>query len=268
MLTAALEYAGLGWPVLPIVPRGKVPLTEHGLKDASTDPEVIGEWWSRWPDANIAVRTDELVIVDCDGLRGKRTFGTFIGSIGFESSPYAWTGGGGMHVWYRRDGLPIRNRAGWIDHVDIRSEGGYCIVPPSIHSSGADYYWEHGPDERPVPPLPALLRDALTQPNVTVCAIRPLSTLRVARSIGDKYVAVAFDGELDKVRAAPVGQRNATLVSASFSLGQLVAARKLEPDMVAGALLNAATVAGLPQTEALRTIDSGMRAGIDRPRVR
>jgi len=55
--SAALDYAALGWPVLPIAPRGKIPLTAHGLKDASTDREVIGEWWSRWPTANVGVAT-------------------------------------------------------------------------------------------------------------------------------------------------------------------------------------------------------------------
>ncbi|MGH7487948.1 MAG: bifunctional DNA primase/polymerase, partial [bacterium] len=57
LATAALEYAARGWPVLPIRPRAKLPLTEHGLHDATTDPELITQWWERWPDANIGIRT-------------------------------------------------------------------------------------------------------------------------------------------------------------------------------------------------------------------
>jgi len=272
MISAALEYAALGWPVLPIVPRGKIPLTAHGLKDATTSTATIESWWEQWPDANIAVRTDDHVVIDCDGFAGKHTFGLFIGSVGFASSPYAWTGGGGLHVWYSRGDTQIRNRAGWLEHVDIRSEGGYVIVPPSVHANGRDYYWEYSPAEKPVPPLPELLRDALTSCSdsaVTVSNMLEKITIRTSGArTGSKYATVALDGETDKVRAAPVGQRNATLVAAAFSLGQLVAVGKLEPGQVAGALLGAATSAGLPATEAARTIASGMRGGAERPRSR
>ena len=42
----AIDYALLrGWPVFPCKPANKQPLTEHGVKDASTDPDVIRAWW-------------------------------------------------------------------------------------------------------------------------------------------------------------------------------------------------------------------------------
>jgi hypothetical protein len=93
--------------------------------------------------------------------------------------------------------------------------------------------------------------------------------LRIARSIGDAYARTALEGELDKVRSAAVGTRNHTLCAAAFSLGQLVAAgTTLERDHVIGALLDAARAAGLDETEARRTIASGMRAGFEHPRRR
>jgi hypothetical protein len=73
---APLEYAGRGVPVLPL--RGKLPRIPaahrpgdplhgqcngargrhgHGVHDASTDLEQIGDWWDRWPRANIGLRT-------------------------------------------------------------------------------------------------------------------------------------------------------------------------------------------------------------------
>ena len=70
LLAAALDYAQRGLPVLPCHSPtqngcscqqpdcssvGKHPRTAHGLKDASTDPELIKEWWRRWPTANVAV---------------------------------------------------------------------------------------------------------------------------------------------------------------------------------------------------------------------
>ena len=57
---AALGYAGRGWPVLPIEPRGKAPLgrlVPHGVLDATTDPARIRAWWRARPDANVGIAT-------------------------------------------------------------------------------------------------------------------------------------------------------------------------------------------------------------------
>ena len=69
-LNAALGYAAQGLYVFPIKPRGKTPLTNHGFKDASTDPEQIRAWWTRWPDANIGITTGKASgfwVLDLDG---------------------------------------------------------------------------------------------------------------------------------------------------------------------------------------------------------
>ena len=38
---AALKYAMLGYAVFPCQPGGKKPITEHGLRDAYTDPVFL-----------------------------------------------------------------------------------------------------------------------------------------------------------------------------------------------------------------------------------
>jgi hypothetical protein len=78
-LTAALHYATLlDWPVFPVhwitaeggcscgkpcTRPAKHPLTPGGLKDATTDTDRITEWWSRWPDANPAIRCDGFDVI-------------------------------------------------------------------------------------------------------------------------------------------------------------------------------------------------------------
>src|SRR5947209_2626755 len=72
LLGNALAYAARGWYVLPVhTPgaqgcscgqdcggsAGKHPRTLHGHKDASRQPDQIWQWWHRWPDANIGIRT-------------------------------------------------------------------------------------------------------------------------------------------------------------------------------------------------------------------
>jgi hypothetical protein len=70
LAAAAAIYMNRGWPVFPVVPRGKTPLTQHGLKDATTDPHLVSDWWRRWPDANIGYPTGERVVLDVDGPEG------------------------------------------------------------------------------------------------------------------------------------------------------------------------------------------------------
>ena len=76
-----------------------------------------------------------------------------------------------------------------------------------------------------------------------------------------------FGERSDRVRSAPVGQRNHTLNSAAYSLGQLVAAGALDQDRAVEALTAAAESAGLEPAEIAATIDSGLTAGARRPRV-
>jgi len=67
MLRAALWYAELGYPVFPCAAGRKAPLTEHGLLEATTNAAQITAWWTQHPDANLAIRTDGLVVIDIDG---------------------------------------------------------------------------------------------------------------------------------------------------------------------------------------------------------
>lgn len=263
----ARGYAeGLGWPVFPVVARGKVPLTPHGLNDATIDIDVIARWWARWPNANIGIATGPPgpTVIDADGPVGKHSWSTFIGGTGWETSPWSCTGGGGWHVYFRGD-HDVNNRAGWLRKVDVRGVGGYVVAPPSIHASGSAYSWCAGPDERALQPLPEMLRDAITSRGPVHRHDKAVSR---PKGDGTSYAQAALAGEIDKVRHAPVGTRNHTLCSAAFSLGQLVGTGTLDRDVVVQSLFDVGCAAGLTEVEVLRTTASGLRAGLENPRTR
>ena len=67
LLQAAINYAELGYPVFPCAPRRKEPLTKNGCHDATTDISQIEAWWQQHPDANVAIATAGLVVIDVDG---------------------------------------------------------------------------------------------------------------------------------------------------------------------------------------------------------
>lgn len=152
---AAMEYSRMGYAVLPLMPRGKTPLTRTGLKEASADPAVVRGWWERWPDANIGLATgmiNSLLVIDLDvdddrGINGFESLRAWQREHG--RLPDTWlsiTGRGGYHMFYHCTERH-RNRVGVIEGVDIRAEGGYVVAPPSVHPNGNTYVWEQSPDD-------------------------------------------------------------------------------------------------------------------------
>jgi hypothetical protein len=156
MYDAAIEYAKKGFAVFPLKYRDKVPLTRNGCKDATTDAAQIKAWWQQHPNANIGLATGtvshNVFVIDLDidedrGIDGYHSLTDWQREHGdFPETWTAITGRGGYHMYFRGDGK-IKNRAGIIDGVDIRGNGGYVVAPPSIHKNGRRYEWEYSPDE-------------------------------------------------------------------------------------------------------------------------
>lgn len=156
MLNAALHYAELGFAVFPLKPHDKTPLTHHGCKDASNDPQQIKRWWKREPESNIGLATgsisNNICVVDIDideekGIDGSDTLSEWERENGeLPETCIAITGRGGYHYYFRIT-EPIKNRANILEGIDFRGDGGYVVAPPSIHSNGNEYEWEYSIDE-------------------------------------------------------------------------------------------------------------------------
>jgi putative DNA primase/helicase len=125
---------------------GKHPIPPNGLKDATTELDQLHAWNERYPDANWAVRTGSesgVWVADYDGdagREGRRAPEAEIG--GLDEPAQIKTGGGGLHDLYLwpEDGESIRNSAGDVaPGVDVRGEGGYVLLPGSLHRSGNRY---------------------------------------------------------------------------------------------------------------------------------
>ncbi len=173
MIKAALSYAAQMMPVFPLAPRGKLPAISkdhggRGLYDATTDVLTIERWWRQFPDANIGVPTGERVgffVVDIDPRHGGEDS---LAALEREHGPlpdtvHALTGGGGWHILFKHV-AGIRNNAGRLGAgIDVRGDGGYVAMPPSVHASGRIYAWsvDHHPDEMPIADPPAWLIERL-----------------------------------------------------------------------------------------------------------
>lgn len=148
LLDAALTYASWGWPVLPLVPGGKVPATAHGVHDATTDPGAIRAWWAAQPAANVGIaagRASGLVVADIDPRNGGDTsWARWLSEHGAgPDGPIALTAGGGEHHLYQY--VPDLRSCKLADGVDLLSDGRYFVASPSV-VGGREYVWEASSD--------------------------------------------------------------------------------------------------------------------------
>ena len=167
LMKCALAYAAKGWQVFPLHTirdgecscgntncdsPGKHPMTKKGLKNATADETQINEWWSKWPEANIGIRTGKesgLFVLDLDykddpekdGIRSMAKL-SGMSDHAIPQTPKVQTGSGGEHHYFKMPGSDLRNTAGKIAAgIDTRANGGYVVAPPSLHVSGMEYKW-------------------------------------------------------------------------------------------------------------------------------
>lgn len=126
----------------------KHPMTQNGFKDATTDENQINEWWTKYPQANIGIRTgqaSDLFVLDIDERNGgMESFENLIIQVpGLLNLEPVITGGNGLHYYFSlQKGWPTEKCVNGIKGfhgIDFKGEGGYVVAPPSIHQSSNPY---------------------------------------------------------------------------------------------------------------------------------
>jgi hypothetical protein len=162
LLRAALGYSEhLNWPVIPLhsiqngvctcgnkncQSPGKHPLLRNWREEATIDRDKIISFWHRWPGANIGVPTgikSNIFVLDIDPKHdGHESLEGLIKRNGrLPDTVEQITGSKGAHYFFRFC-KGIKNKVGVAPGIDIRGDGGYVVVAPSIHISGGRYQWE------------------------------------------------------------------------------------------------------------------------------
>ena len=146
---------------------GKHPRTRHGCSDATSDRAIITDWWSQWPNANVAIACEPLVAIDADLKRGGlQSLQRLRERLGAYRTARALTGGGGTHdLFLAPAGAAIRSRSNAFGEqfpgIDIKARGGYIIAPPSLHASGRRYEWDILPTPFSLAELPGAWLQAI-----------------------------------------------------------------------------------------------------------
>lgn len=275
LLNAALDYAAReGWKVLPCLPRSKEPATAHGFYDATSEPETLRHHWGRCPHLNIAIATGAASgfwVLDVDGPEGKASLAGLEAEQGPLPATRTSITRSGYHLLFAYSG-PLSSSAGRVaPQIDVRADGGYVLVAPSVHPTGHIYAWID-PSYEIVTAPDWLIRLAQRKITPGEGSDAPSPGPSTSRRNDGRYGRVALDAELARLRETAPGGRNDALNRAAFSLYQLIGGGEIDQRGIDELLIDACRSNGLVKDDGLtavkRTIRSGASAGRQHPRRR
>lgn len=163
----AAEYVDSGWSVLPVRPEEKRPYMTNWLQYTKTRaPKAMVEaWFNNLSGAGVGVVTGKIsnmVVLDVEhdcpypieNLLKK-----------YPTQMIAKSGGGGYHLFYQypTNQPRVSNRVRIFEGADLRADGGFIVLPPTMHPSGNRYTWVK---RGPLGAFPVALLELQAQPRV------------------------------------------------------------------------------------------------------
>jgi len=190
----ALELATRGWLIFPqhTMVKGELDKSEcscgkrgcsHQAKhprikkwqdNATCDAATITEWWTKWPNANIGLKTGKssgLMVLDLDGEKGVASLRKLEEKFGPLLVTLTSITGRGKHFYFTHPGHLIKHSQEACAEIlgpglEIKADGkADCITaPPSVHVNGHVYKWVDA--NTPIVAAPNWLLDLLTVEDV------------------------------------------------------------------------------------------------------
>lgn len=163
----AAEYVDSGWSVLPVRPEEKRPYMTNWLQYTKTraPKAMVDSWFTNLAGAGVGVvtgRISNMVVLDVEHDCPypieellKR----------YPTQMIARSGGGGYHLFYLypTNQTRVANRVRIFEGADLRADGGFIVLPPTMHPSGNRYEWVK---RGPLGAFPAALLELQAQPRV------------------------------------------------------------------------------------------------------
>jgi len=143
LLKMALLYQKQGFSVIPIRDNKKPYIKWEKYQTERASSNQIKKWWKQWPDANIGIVTGKVSgvdVVDVDSEKGRDALNEYLPDA--LVTPISKTPKGYHYFFKHRPGLANGVRV--IADCDLRTTGGYVIVPPSMNDQGNAYAWLPG----------------------------------------------------------------------------------------------------------------------------
>jgi Bifunctional DNA primase/polymerase, N-terminal/Protein of unknown function (DUF3987) len=294
----ALAYAKIGLLVFPCsaerkkhkpsdrLPFGKAekrPLIGSWSKQASKDEHQIAEWWTRNPEALVALpcKQNGLLVLDADRHTAEQDGVAAFAALcegrdePMPAHPVVVTDYQGEHHIFRMPEEPIGNRVigGGIETRGYRhdNDGGYVIAAGSRMPDGRGWARLKGTlslrDALPLPPgwLVELCRPPKPQTSTT-----PATTQKPPGEAEEAYAMSALDrAATELARMKPSTGRDNKLMSVAGTMGRMMSAGWIGQATVEGRLFDACRANGLVDetgdAEILDKIKRGIEATTNNP---
>jgi Bifunctional DNA primase/polymerase, N-terminal len=247
LLNGALDLAAY-MPVFPCInaagtENDKKPLPAHGFKDATTDPDLVRQWWTRWPNALIGIPTgDKFVVLDIDCAKHGEA-AQWYGRANLPRTRTHVTRSGGQHLLFQPNDAVRCTTSKLCRGVDTRGRGGYVIWWPAC---GLEVL--HG---EALEPVPDWIIKALEPPITTMQRrVRKVRTSTQARRL--------IEGIIRTIARAREGERNRLAFWGGCRFAEMVSQSIISRDDAIDIATEAAIRAGLPYREARRTAESAL----------
>jgi putative DNA primase/helicase len=254
-----------GWKLFPVRRDTKQPFAGFKWREhATNNVQQLEQWATQYLDCNWAMATGQasgVFIVDLDGPDGN----AWAKAIDL---PYSLTvsTGKGFHVYFLiPSGASVKNSAGKVaPGVDIRGDGGYVVIPPSIHSSGKPYEYLNAVSPVVAPDWLIQLVIAPEQPS----APQPPQEARPPATDAEKAFGVNIMKKACAEFAAIIpgeGKRNAGAVKLAYTVAGVVAAGWIEHNVAQAAIGEVTELYRSQDSSAVNTLNSGWSDGLLKP---
>ena len=162
-----LRLAARGFRLFPVAVRGKRPLIERWPERATCHLDSARAWLQEHAGCNWGLAcgvASGVFVLDVDGVEGAEAIREITEPHGDDwTETLSVKTARGMHYYFKYPEREIRNSASKLARgLDIRGEGGYVLVPPSVHPSGAIYCWAGAGENARILPAPVWLLEALS----------------------------------------------------------------------------------------------------------
>lgn len=145
MIDYVSEYIDSGWSILPVKPDEKRPYMSNWLQYNRTraTKEMAENWFNNLAGAGVGVVTGKIsnmVVLDVESWC-KTSIEELLKK--YPTQMISKTGSGGYHLFYQYPtGVSkVSNRVGIFEGADLRADGGFIVLPPTMHQSGNRYEW-------------------------------------------------------------------------------------------------------------------------------
>jgi hypothetical protein len=140
----ALKFHENGLNVVPRNPQKKCPAVKwKGLQDRRVTADDLQDWLMMFAGGVgfITGAISKAVVIESDGPEGEAVISQFEKTNGALPKTFTVRSGSGrgLHRYFRHPGFRVTTRANTQIKLDVKGDGGFCVLPPSLHKRGHRY---------------------------------------------------------------------------------------------------------------------------------